>query len=173
MRDIVNKYIDEIEELTNRALDTEGNFISPYDKEIIDIVNDYKDKLFNEMSIKYLEKNKYNKIAHLEMFYYLLDESGLRHANSEIKKGIDKWKTEAINRLFMIYVKTLNEIIYLLKGGFASVALSRVRTIYETCVFYEIIYDNDDSFSERFLKHSNATRLKLQNPFQIMISKNK
>lgn len=165
MRDIVNKYIDEMDILTSKALDSEDNFKRPYDKEIMNMMNSYKDKLLNEVNSKYLEIDKHDKLVNLEILYYLLDESGLRHANNEINKKIEKWKTEAKNRLFMIYVKILNEIIYLLKGGFASAALSRVRAIYETCVFYEIIFNNDDSLSEKFLKHSNASRFKIARSF--------
>lgn len=161
MREIVNKYIDEIDSLTSKALDLEGNFINPYDKEIINIMYSYKDKLLNEINIKNLKRDKNYRLINLEILYYLLDESGLRHANNEINKEIEKWKTEAKNRLFMIYVKNLNEVIYLLKGGFASAALGRVRAIYETCVFYEIVSNNDDSFSEKFLKHSNSSRFKI------------
>jgi uncharacterized protein DUF5677 len=72
-------------------------------------------------------------------------------------------KTEARNRLFMIFVKTLNETVYLLKGGFASAALSRVRMIYETSVYYEIVYNNNDLLAEKFLKHCNTFRLKVAN----------
>jgi hypothetical protein len=71
------------------------------------------------------------------------------------------WQTEARIRLFMMFVKRLAEIIYLLKGGYASAALSIVRGIYEIGVFFEIISKNDEILAERYLRHSNVDRMKI------------
>lgn len=65
--DRVNKYIDEIDGLTSKALDSEGNFINSYDKDIINIMHRYKDKLLNEINIKYLKRDKHDRLINLEI----------------------------------------------------------------------------------------------------------
>ncbi|UOO37286.1 hypothetical protein IZU99_08490 [Oscillospiraceae bacterium CM] len=68
---------------------------------------------------------------------------------------------EAKIRLSMLFCKTLNEVIFLLQGGFASGALARCRALYETSVFYNLVINNDDLIAEKFMKHCNTNRLKI------------
>lgn len=156
MRKVITKYLDDIKELSEN-LDKENEF---NEKQILDTVENLIEKLLNEI-INPLSDSQNKSVFKINLLYHLLDEAGFKHSNKLIKANINKWQTEAKVRLFMMYVKVLHEIVYLLQGGFASAALARVRTIYEIVVFYEIISKNDDLLAEKFLKHSNTNRLKI------------
>jgi len=164
MRDIVRRYLSEIRELGNVSMDKDGNFINGYDSKIFDILIDYSEKIFNDVKAHTVYKSsQYEDLfINLDILYYLLDEEGYEFANNFIRNITDnKWRTEAKIRLFMIFVKRLSEINYLLKGGYASAALSITRGIYEIGVYLEIIVSKDEIIAEKFLKHSNIDRLKI------------
>lgn len=162
MQKTIKKYLRELNKLTKTALDENGSVRYDYDKIIYDTTKDYSIKIFKE--VKQTVGNKYDdKIIKLEILYYLLDEEGFNYTN-KIMENINqsnKWTAEAKVRLFMMFVKLLNEIIYLLKGGYSSATLARVRGLYEIGVHLEIILKNGEDIAEKYLKHCNTTRLEI------------
>ena len=164
MREITKRYSNEIRELSKVAIDENGNFINGYDSKILDFLNEYSQKIFYDVKAHTENKSRRYEdlLTKLEILYYLLDEEGYAFANNLIGSITDnKWRTEAKIRLFMMFVKRLADTNYLLKGGYASGALSITRGIYEIGVYLEIILNNDEIIAEKFLKHSNNDRLKI------------
>lgn len=164
MREIIRGYLSKISHLGKISMDEDGNFINGYDSKIFDILTDYSQKIFNDVKAHTVYKpSQYEDLfINLDILYYLLDEEGYALANTFIINITDnKWRTEAKVRLFMMFVKRLYEINYLLKGGYASAALSITRGIYEIGVYLEIILSNDENIAEKFLKHSNNDRLNI------------
>lgn len=164
MRDIIKKYLQEADNLEKTVADADGNIKDEFQGSIQNLLDDLYKRLFEEVkSSSNVFSAKYKDLlVKLDIFFYLLDEEGLTFVNENIKNiNNNKWSTEAKNRLFMMYVKRLSEINYLLHGGYASAALSITRGIYEIAVYLEIILNNDEILAERFLKHCNTTRLKI------------
>lgn len=162
MRELVKKYLREFDELEKEACNEEGKFINGYDKKIDNIFTEKCECMFKELeNINYVSIwPKYeNVFRKLDLMYFLLDEKGFEYAK-EMMENItekNKWETEAKIRLFMMFVKRFYEVVYLLKGGLASSAFDRARGIYEIGVYIEII--NNNLIAEKFLKHSNISRL--------------
>ncbi|HBJ2623065.1 TPA: hypothetical protein LA827_002850 [Clostridium botulinum] len=166
MREIAKKYLKEFDELEKKACNEEKKFIDGYGKKIENIFSEKCQSMFKEIenidSISILPEYE-DKLRKLELIYFLLDEKGFdyaKHMMENVTEG-NKWKTEAKIRLLMMFVKRFYEVLYLLKGGLASSALDRARGMYEIAVYLEIIINNNESVSEKFLKHCNTSRLEL------------
>jgi len=159
MRKIAKKYLKEFDELEKKVRNKEAKINKS-------IFSEKCESMFNEIdkteSISIVPEYE-NILRKLELIYFLLDEVGFDYAKEMIENVTEenKWKTEANIRLRMMFVKRFYEVIYLLKGGLASSALDRARGIYEIGVYLEIISKNNESISEKFLKHCNTSRLEL------------
>lgn len=99
------------------------------------------------------------KLDKLFIIYEILDEAGYQEASrAEDNNHIESCKREAMIQLRMLFLRALNEIIYLLDGGYASASFGRSRVIYEIGVFLDIITENSEDISKAFLDHSNYSR---------------
>lgn len=162
MDQAIKKYINQLSEkytLDKRNDDSECERFNT--EEISNIV----EKMVLEFSQNGISRNcnispdiKRN-INKLYIIYEILDECGYQAASRiEENDYIEPYKREVIIRLKMLYLRALNEIIYLLQGGYSSAAFGRARAIYEISVFFEIISKNDENVSKAFLDHSNSSR---------------
>lgn len=168
MRETTNKYLNKIEKIQEECFEKDGNIKEEYKKKIEDIFKDISVKYIEEMRVeienRYNPKNKkYQKeLVDLKVLWYLFDDLGHEYIPILFNEfGGENWKAHAKIRLFMMFVKSFGEIIYLLEGGYASCGLSRIRYIYEIGVYLEIMQNNSQSISKRFLQFSNSNRIKL------------
>ncbi len=114
-----------------------------------------------------VSENSYSeKLKKLYIYYYILDEKIFTLLSEKMKVN-QNWKLEAQFRLYMMYLKTYRETLFLLSGGFSDCALSRTRRLFEIGVYLGIINKNDEKLAERYCKHCNTQRydlaLKLNN----------
>ncbi|APH14252.1 hypothetical protein NPD5_4189 [Clostridium sporogenes] len=168
MDKIASKYLYEMNEIQEQFLDGNGNIKEEYKGKIQDKFNEVTLNYINEMRVDiengYNPKNeKYKKeLVNLKILWNLLDDFGFEYSRilfNEISE--ENWRAHAKTRLFMMFVKSLGEIIYLLEGGYSSCALGRIRYIYELGVYLEIINKNSQDISRKFLQFSNSNRIKL------------
>lgn len=92
-------------------------------------------------------------IQELEIFSELCKTIGnniyIRLNNKEEKT----YKEIALRRLHQKSTLIVSEIIYLIKGGFASAAISRWRTLLETSIIALFLALNNETTSERYLDY--------------------
>lgn len=104
--------------------------------------------------------------------YYILDERIFKQLNLETATN-PGWKSEARIRLYMMYLKSFREVLFLLSNGFSDCALARTRTLYELGVYINIINKNTDIIAERFCRYCNVQSLKMANEMSLEDRKNK
>lgn len=107
---------------------------------------------------------RYSKpIQDLEIFIELCKTIGNNTLNrlstEKSKKGI------ALRRLHQKATLNASEIVYLIKGGYSSAAISRWRTLLETSVIAILLALNDESLSERFLDYEIVETRKEMNSY--------
>lgn len=168
MGKIAGKYLDEIKEIQEQFLENNGKIKEEYKGKIQEKFNDLTLNYINEMRVDiqdgYDPKNgKYKKeLVNLKILWNLFDDFGFEYSRTLFNEiSEENWRAHAKTRLFMMFVKSLGEIIYLLEGGYASCALGRIRYIYELGVYLEIINKNSQDISRKFLQFSNSNRIKL------------
>lgn len=66
MREIISNFLDELEALIESTLDEGRNFIKPYDEEILNILTNYVDKLYE----KVFGANKAELLDYMQVLYY-------------------------------------------------------------------------------------------------------
>lgn len=126
------------------------------------IANKLLEELKEILSKNYIIRNFQYKdqIIDLKVMYNLLDELGFRNSKEMFKDdSIGSYKSEVKTRLFMMFVKTVGEIVFLLEGGYSPCAMSRIRYIYEIGVILEFINKNNNEFAKRFLFISEKSRI--------------
>ncbi|QUH21241.1 DUF5677 domain-containing protein [Alkaliphilus sp. B6464] len=161
--EIIKKYIDEISKLSEE-ITIESSYIRvEYRDAVFKQIKDLLDSMYKEIKESRIVKDGKNSvyIYNLMCLADLLDEICFTKTKKRPKSKNNEWKNAALDRLNIMFIKTLQEITYLLEGGFSNAALSRVRSIYEISVYYKIIQSNNNDIAERFLKHSNFQRIKL------------
>ncbi len=159
----VNQLIEKCNQIEKDCLCENGDIKAEYQETIID---------------KYLENFSYfeNQISNDEfgicvddakdilkryfIVYYILDTKMFDQLNKEIGLNLN-WKSEARIRLYMMYLKTLREVLFLLANGYSDCALARTRTLYEVGVYINLINKNSDDLAERFCKYCNVQSMKM------------
>jgi len=89
----------------------------------------------------------------LECLIRISLEAGQAHKN-KLDKAVEetnKYKFAALVQIHARALQVSNEILVLLKAGFAEGALARWRTLYELAVVSYFLKDNDDGFSVRYM----------------------
>lgn len=158
---IINKSLKETEKIRGNSKGFKESFID----EGVQIANiclkNIKELIGNIYIINNIEYK--NELLELKAFEILLDELGYRYSKEMYDdQTIGNYKADVKSRLFMMFVKTFNEIIYLLKGGYALGAMARIRYIYEVAVFMEIINNNSNEFAKQYFQASERTRYKMK-----------
>lgn len=162
IQDIIDKYIKKV----NIYIDNnEGNYNSD---ELEEIVTKLVETLKIALSENYIIRNFQYKeqIIELKIIYNLLDELGIRNSKEMFKDdSIGNYKADVKTRLFMMFVKTIGEIVFLLEGGYSTCAMSRIRYIYEIGVILEFINKNNNEFAKRFFFISEKSRIDMAREF--------
>jgi len=168
MREIVNKYLNELKQIQQKCSDDNDNINKEYQDKVEGIFKDISLKYINEMryDIKnrcYPKNEKYQReLVNFKILWHLFDDFRYEYIPVLFNKADkENWKPHAKIRLFMMFVKAFGEVIYLLEGGYASCALTRIRYIYEIGVYIEIIEKASQDVAKKFLQYSNGNRLKL------------
>lgn len=162
MQQVIKKYIDQLEAqypLVER--DTVANLHKINSDEIDNIVEQMVSE-YSQNGIRHnfnISLSIKNSLDRLSIIYEILDECGYQIANHvENHDYKEPCKREALIRLRMLYLRALNEVIYLLEGGYASASFGRSRTFYEIGVYLEIVSENSEDIAKAFLDHSNYSR---------------
>lgn len=124
------------------------------------------DDIKNLLNKNYLIPNiTYNReLLELRAYKYILNVLGYKNSNLLLDENSKEYYKTIVKRsLYMMIIKTFEEILYLLEGGFSVCANARLRYIYEACVLLEILNRNSDSFSKQFFIESEKTGLKIAN----------
>ncbi|MDU5211424.1 MAG: DUF5677 domain-containing protein [Clostridium sp.] len=156
IQDIIDNYIKSFNIYISN---NEGNYDSNALENIVDKLIEELKSVLNENHV--IRNFQYrDQIIELNVVYHLLDELGIRVSNEMFKDAnIGKNKADVKTRLFMMFVKTIGEIVYLLEGGYASCAMSRIRYVYEIGVLLEFINKNNNEFAKRFFYISEKSRI--------------
>lgn len=104
----------------------------------------------------------------LESLIQISIESGRIH-KKKLDKVVDetnKFKFDAITQIHARACQIANEILVLLKAGYADGALVRWRALYELAVVSIFLSNNDNQISERYLEHEIFIRNKDANDHQ-------
>lgn len=162
IKDIIDKYIKKVDiYITN----DKGRYDS---NDLEKIVDELLEELKSILSANYIIRNfKYkDQILDIKIMYTLLDELGIRNSEEMFKDdSVGKYKADMKTRLFMMFVKAIGEIVFLLEGGYSSCAMSRIRYIYEIGVILEFINKNNDEFAKRFFLISEKSRIDMAREF--------
>lgn len=140
-----------------------GDIKAEYQETIIDKYQEILKAFENDISINDLGicvDNEKDFIKRFYLVYYILDEKIFGQLNKEISSNAG-WKAEARIRLYMMYLKTFREVLFLLSNGYSDCALARTRTLYELGVYISIINKNSDDLAERFCKYCNVQSMKM------------
>lgn len=110
----------------------------------------------NEFSFTKNLENRWEKsLTSLRMMLTISREIGEekheKFARSKSKKNVKK--KEVMLRLHGRACQTMSEIERLLSGGYADGALARWRTLHEVYIISNIIFNNGENLSERYLDH--------------------
>lgn len=167
---IINKYLKEIKELEVNCIDVNNNIKDEYkdslEQLILNISNNCISELSEYISVGYNPNNyQYrSKLLNYNVLWEISDELGYQYSCESFKSATNNnWIIDANTRLFMMFVKTFKEIIYLLEGGYAACALSRIRYIYEIGVFLNIINKGSNEMSKKFILISQKSRIDIIN----------
>ena len=163
IRTIITKLIEECQKFEIDTVCENGDIKEEFQETLIDKYTDIIDGWVNQITLDDLGiivENEKELIKKFYVIYYILDERVYTQLNSEIGAN-PGWKAEAQIRLHMMYLKTFREVIFLLASGFSDCALARTRTLYELCVYINIINQNSEELAERFCKYCNVQSLKL------------
>lgn len=98
----------------------------------------------------------------LECLIRISSESGESHA-SKLAKITDKTNSYKRTALIKIHARALqisNEILALLKSGYADGAFARWRSLHELAVISFFLKNNNDEVSRRYLEHDVIKRFK-------------
>jgi hypothetical protein len=109
----------------------------------------------------------------MEMFLVIAEEAGAEY-NHHISSTTDTskaYKFEVLRRLHARACQVANEVMVLLKSGFAEGAHARWRTLHEISVFANIISHHNDDLAERYLLHKIIERYKSVELYQENCSK--
>ncbi|MDD3414565.1 MAG: DUF5677 domain-containing protein [Lachnospiraceae bacterium] len=158
IRQKIRDYIKKYDELKSNIADEDGTIKKEYQSTALDEYKKMHAILLDSFTydIFGIRENEHaEKLKKLYIYYYLSDEKIYSKVSGMISES-PSMKLEAQIRLYMMYLKTLREILYLLSGGYSDCALSRVRRLYEMGVYIEIISKNDENLATRFCKHCNT-----------------
>ncbi|MDY4606388.1 DUF5677 domain-containing protein [Clostridium tertium] len=162
IQNIIDKYIKRVEKY---IADNEGNYNTDILEQIV--INLYKE-LKDVLSENYTIANYQYKelILEIKIMYNLLDELGIRNSKKMFNDNtIGENKADIKTRLFMMFVKTIGEIVFLLEGGYSPCAISRIRYIYEIGVILEFINKDNNEFSKRYFYISERSRINMAREF--------
>ncbi|MGL5153286.1 MAG: DUF5677 domain-containing protein, partial [Clostridium sp.] len=160
IKKIIDNYIEKMEKYIVDGTNT-NQFSS---EELSTISNDCFKEIINYLQPSYKIRNSSfnDNLLKLRALKYIYDELGFQYSKVMFEdSGGISYKADVKSRLFVMILKTLDEIIYLLEGGYAVAATARVRYIYESCVFLEIIQKNNASFAEKYFIESSKSQYKL------------
>lgn len=163
IRKKVNQLIEECVKFEKECLCDNGDIKVEYQETIIDKYLEVLTTFDNEISIDEfgicVDAEK-EFIKRCYIVYYVLDERIFKQLNEEMGTN-SGWKSEAKIRLYMMYLKTFREVLFLLSNGYSDCALARTRTLYELGVYISIIDKNADNVAERFCKYCNVQSMKM------------
>lgn len=163
IRKKVNQLIEECVKFENECLCDNGDIKDEYQETIIDKYLEVLKAFDNEISIDdfgICVEDEKEFIKRCYIVYYVLDERIFKQLNEEMGTN-PGWKSEAKIRLYMMYLKTFREVLFLLSNGYSDCALARTRTLYELGVYISIINKNADDVAERFCKYCNVQSMKM------------
>lgn len=163
IRKKINKLIEKCVQFEKECLCENGDIKEEYQETIIDkyieILTTFENK-FTMRDFEICVEDEKERIKKFYIVYYVLDEIIFRRLNKEISAN-PGWKSEARIRLYMMYLKSFREVLFLLSNGYSDCALARTRTLYELGVYINIINKNSDDLAERFCKYCNVQSLKM------------
>jgi len=122
-------------------------------------IREYKDGFGSRLMHSYSKP-----IQELEIFIEICKTIGNNVLNRVLNKNSSK--TIALKRLHQKSVLISSEIVYLIKGGYSSAALSRWRTLLETSIIALFLSLNDELLSERYLDYEVVDTKKEMNTYK-------
>lgn len=163
IRQKVSELIERCVKLEKDAVCENGDIKEEYQATILDKYLEIFTEVDNGISVEELgiivdEEN--DIIKKFYIIYYVLDARMFEKLSEDIVNN-PGWKSEARIRLYMMYLKSFREILFLLAGGFSDCALARTRTLYELGVYINIINKSTDTLAERFCRYCNVQSLKI------------
>ena len=163
IRQKVSGLIEKCIKLEKDAVCENGNIKEEYQATILDKYLEIFTEFDKGISVEELEiivDEEKDIIKRFYIIYYVLDARMFEKLSEDIVNN-PGWKSEARIRLYMMYLKSFREILFLLAGGFSDCALARTRTLYELGVYINIINKNTDALAERFCRYCNVQSLKI------------
>lgn len=94
-------------------------------------------------------------ISCLELLLHLSRELGKETFSKARKTKNRRYKREVLGRLHVRACQVTDEIIALLRCGFADGAMARWRTLHEICVVILLIGRSDEDLAQRYLDHEH------------------
>ena len=115
---------------------------------------EYQEKFENSLYQKWKEP-----LDLLESLIRVSMEAGELHANKILENNdSDKFKKDALIKIHARALQISNEILILLKSGYADGANARWRSLHELAVISFFLLENDNEVSERYLKYEVVER---------------
>lgn len=156
-----NNSFPTVDEL-NKSIETIANNLPNYSQRVMDqLIRSSEDMLDEQRRIKEeFEVRLYQRwkipIDLLECLVKVSLESGQEHKDKLSKKtdNSNNFKHEAIIKLHARALQISNEILTLLKSGYADGANARWRSLHEIAVITFFLFDNNNEVSKRYLEHA-------------------
>ncbi|MFQ5821698.1 MAG: DUF5677 domain-containing protein [Candidatus Heimdallarchaeota archaeon] len=126
-------------------------------KEMLDHQRRYQDGFENRLYKRWEEP-----LDLLECLITVSLESGEKHKNklSKTTNNTNNFKREALIKIHARALQISNEILVLLKSGYADGANARWRSLHELAVIAFFLLDNNNDVSKRYLEHEVVRKFK-------------
>jgi len=126
-------------------------------KDLLDYQRRYQDGFKNRLYKRWKEP-----LDLLECLITVSLESGEKHKNKLIKTtgSANNFKREALIKIHARALQISNEILVLMKSGYADGANARWRSLYELAAIAFFLLDNNTDVSKRYLEHEVVRRFK-------------
>jgi len=137
-----------------------------FSKEVMKTLHRNSKKMLNSQrtELKQFEDRHYMRwkepLDLLECLIRVSQESGKEHKNklSETSDNKNNFKREALIKIHARSLQISNEILVLLKSGYADGANARWRSLRELAVISFFLLDNNNDVSKRYLDHEIISR---------------
>ena len=137
-------------------------------KEMLNFQRKYIEKFENRLYKKWKEP-----LDLLECLIKISSESGEEHKNKliETTDNSNNFKREALIKLHARALQISNEILVLLKSGYADGANARWRSLHELAVISFFLLDNSNEVSKRYLEHAIIKKFKDAKDYRVYYKK--
>ena len=122
-----------------------------------------RDRRADELQFREKNYKKWSTAFDLTEMYLKMSQEFGQAMSDELRNAAEEsndYRFVAIRSLHARALLVANEIVCLMKGGFADGALGRWRTLHEISVVAKLLSQENIVISERYLKHRNARMYK-------------